>query len=52
MKLLKLVLEKSHFVFKEEFFHQIAGNAMGTIVIPTICNISIGIPGNSILRKV
>ena len=32
---LKLVLKNNHFVFNKEFFHQIAGTAMGTVVAPT-----------------
>ena len=32
LEVLKLILKNDHFVFNEEFFHQIAGTAMGTAV--------------------
>ena len=35
LEVLKLVLKNNHFVFNEEFVHQIPGNAMGTIFAPT-----------------
>ena len=42
LEALKLVLKNNHFVFKEEFFHQIAGTAMGTIVAPTYATLVMG----------
>ena len=38
----KLVLKNSHFAFNEEFFHQIAGFAMGTIVAPKYAALVMG----------
>ena len=42
LEALKLVLKNNHFVFNEEFFHQIAGTAMGTIVAPTYATLVMG----------
>ena len=39
---LKLDLKNNHFVFIEEFFHQIAGTAMGTIVVPIYATLVMG----------
>ena len=35
LEVLKLILKNDHFFFNEEFFHQIAGTAMGTTFAPT-----------------
>ena len=35
MKLFKVALKNNNFVFNKEFFHQIAGTTMGTIVAST-----------------
>ena len=42
LKALKIVLKNNHFVFNEEFFHQTAGTAMGTIVAPTYATLVMG----------
>ena len=42
LKALKLVLKTSYFVFNEEFFHQIAGTAAGTIVASTYATLVMG----------
>ena len=42
LEALKLVLKNNHFVFKEEFFHQIVGTAMGAIVAPTYATLVMG----------
>ena len=44
LEALKLILKNNHFVFNEEFFHQIAGigTTMGTIVAPTHATLVVG----------
>ena len=44
LEALKLILKNKHFVFNEEFFHQIAGTgtAMGTIVAPSHATLVMG----------
>ena len=42
LEALKLFLNNNHFVFNEEFFHQIDGTAMGTIVAPTYAALVMG----------
>ena len=42
LEALKLVLKNNNFVFNKEFFHQIAGTAMGTIVPPTYATLVMG----------
>ena len=42
LKALKIVLKNNHFVFNEEFFHQITRTAMGTIVAPAYATLVMG----------
>ena len=42
LKTLKRVLKTNDFIFNEEFFHQIIGNAMGTVVAPTYATLIMG----------
>ena len=35
-------MKNNHFVFNEEFFHQIVGNAMGTTVAPSYATLVMG----------
>ena len=41
LEVLKLILKNDQFVFNEEFFHQIAGTAMGTTFAPTCATLVI-----------
>ena len=42
LEALKLVLKNNHFVFNEEFFHQVVGTVMGTAVAPTYAALVMG----------
>ena len=42
LEALKFTLKSDYFVINEEFFHQIAGTAMGTIVAPTYATLVMG----------